>query len=282
MKKSINAWSFPQSYTSEDVIDTAKKYGFDAVEFNVELPGCDFLSSFTLDTPDERVAEVGRYAKENGIELIGVSSSMQGVWADTARETVELRERMLRKMLSVATILGTDTILLAPGGMKDGMLLDQSRKNSIASLKSVAPIIRESGIKAGIENIGNFFFMSPYDVVSFLRELDEDVYYSYLDLGNMLAYSKSEYWADVIAPYIVRIHIKDLKRFEYSKYGGVPCDLLRGDWDYKATMRALKQHGFDGHLTAEVKKFNPEQSDDEYFKAVSDAEDVIIDYYNSI
>ncbi len=36
MKKSINAWAFPDEMSFEEVFATAKKYGFEAIELNVE------------------------------------------------------------------------------------------------------------------------------------------------------------------------------------------------------------------------------------------------------
>ena len=74
-------------------------------------------------------------------------------------------------------------------------------------------------------------------------------------------------------------HIKDFKRNGGINSGGVFCNLLEGDLDFKKAMAAMKRRGFDGYLTAEV--FKPEnQTYEEFFAAVSSAEDVIIGYYN--
>lgn len=282
MKKSINAGSFPDSYTQEQVIAAAKRAGFDAIEFNFEIKSRGRCASFFLDTEDKFIEYIAKKTHEAGLEVVSVSSSLPILWSLKTQQAEELRVRALKKLLKIARIFGADTVLLVPGGMPEGMLLSEARKNSIEALKSVIPIIKESGITVGLENVGNFFFMSPYDVVSFLKELDSDVFASYLDLGNMLAFSKSEYWADVLAPYVKRVHIKDLKRFSYSKYGGEYCQLLEGDWDYKLTMQVLKRHGFDGYLTAELLKYDESLTDEEYIQRIADAEGVIIDYYNSI
>ena len=41
MKKSINAWAFPEEMTFEDIFETAKKYGFEAIELNVDAIGAN-------------------------------------------------------------------------------------------------------------------------------------------------------------------------------------------------------------------------------------------------
>ena len=164
--------------------------------------------------------------------------------------------------------------------MKNGMLLSEARANSIASLKEMIPIIKESGITVGLENVWNGFFLSPYDMVSFLKELDSDVFKLYFDLGNMVAFSNSEYWCDIVAPYITKIHIKDYKRNVGINSGGKFCQLLDGDLNFKEAMKALKKHGFDGYMTAEVTKSDPEMSYADYFKSIADAEEIIAKYYD--
>lgn len=280
MKKSINAWTFPGSYTFDEVLEAAKKAGFDAVEFNLDKVGVDSKHAFTLETDEEQIKAVAKKARQLCIKLVSVSSSLHnGIWSQTDPETVKYREKVLKKQLRIAQLLGADAILLVPGGMKDGMLLSEARANSVASLKGMISIIKESGITVGLENVWNGFFLSPYDMVSFLKELDSDAFALYFDLGNMVAFSNSEYWCDIVAPYITKIHIKDYKRAGGINSGGKFCQLLEGDLDFKAAMRILKKNGFDGYMTAEVSKSDPNMSDSDYFASISAAEDVIAGYY---
>jgi hexulose-6-phosphate isomerase len=281
MKKSINAWTFPPEYTFTEVLEAAKTAGFDAVEFNLDAIGVSSKHAFTLESDESLIAEVSEKARELGIKLVSVSSSLHnGIWSKTDEKTAQYREAVLKKQLSIAKILGADAILLVPGGMSDGMLLDEARKNSLISLKKMIPMIKESGVTVGLENVWNGFFLSPYDMVSFLKELDSDAFALYFDLGNMVAFSNSEYWCDIVAPYITKIHIKDYKRNGGINSGGKFCQLLEGDLDFKTAMAVLKKHGFDGYMTAEVGKSDPEMSYRDYFKSISDAEDIISKYYD--
>ena len=187
--------------------------------------------------------------------------------------------KVLKAELNAAKVLGADTILVVPGGMNENLTLKQSRINSIKNLKSAEDMIRASGVTVALENICNGFFLSPYDMLSFLDELNSDVFALYLDLGNMLAFSNAEYWAEIVGSRTARIHIKDFKRTNGINKGGVFCELLQGDVNFKAAMAALKKEGFDGYMTAEVFKAEGVEWDD-FFASVSKAEDVIAGYYN--
>ena len=281
MKKSINAWTFPKSYTFDDCLEAAKAAGFDALEFNLDAVGVDSKHAFTLESSEEMISSVAEKAKEIGIRVVSISSSLHnGIWSQTDPETAEYREKVLKNQLRIAQIFGADAILLVPGGMKNGMLLSEARANSIASLKKMIPAIKESGVTVGLENVWNGFFLSPYDMVSFLEELGSDAFALYFDLGNMVAFSSSEYWCDIVAPYITKIHIKDYKRNGGINSGGKFCQLLEGDLNFKEAMRILKKHGFDGYMTAEVGKSDPDMSDSDYFASIAAAEDVIAGYYD--
>lgn len=279
MKKSINAWTFPNEYSFEDCLREAKAAGFEAVEFNLDRENAGH--SFTFDTTDEEILEVKALCEKYGIIPCSVSSSMHAhSWGRLEPEKREYCKKVLVTELNIAKLLGADSILLVPGGMLDGMSLDESWKNSIANLKAVEPIIRESGITVALENVWNGFFLSPYDMVRFLDELDSDVFALYFDLGNMVAFSNSEYWAEIVGSRTAKIHIKDYKRNGGINRGGVFCNLLEGDTNFELAMAALKKCGFDGYLTAEVSKLDDKMSWQDFFLSIVKAEEVIKGYYD--
>jgi hexulose-6-phosphate isomerase len=280
MKKSINAWTFHNEYTFRDCLAAARDAGFDAIEFNLDADGKS-AHSFYLTTTDEEILAVRALCTEYGITPVSVSSSMHGgLWSRTEPECVEKAKKIITQQLNIARLLGADTILVVPGGMRDGMILSESRKNSIANLKAVEPIIRASGVKVGLENVWNGFFLSPYDMMSFLDELDPELFGLYYDLGNMVAFSDTVNWTDIVAPRTLKIHVKDYKRTGGINRGGVFCQLLEGDVNFEVAMQQLKAAGFDGYLTAEVFKDDDAMSWQDYFASISAAEEKIIEFYN--
>ena len=282
MKKSINAWTFPDALDFEACLVAAKEAGFDAVEFNLDRETSASAHSFKLSTPDEVIYEVAELVKKHGMEIASISSSLHsGIWPRTSAEDVQYARDVLRKQLFIAKALGADGILVVPGGMGDGILLSESRERSLANLKAALPIIEEFGIKVGLENVWNGFFLSPYDMVSFIDEIGHPLVGAYFDIGNMVAFSDSVFWTDVIASRTFKVHVKDFKRNGGRiNCGGVFCQLLDGDVDFERVMAILKRDGFDGYITSEVFKGDLDMSDADYYKLISDAETKIIEFYN--
>lgn len=278
MKKSINGWSFPAEYTFEECLAAAKKAGFDAIEFNVDRENKGH--SFTAETTDEEILAVKALCEQYGVLPISISSSLHhGIWSKTAEADVAYAMGVLKTQLNVAKLIGADTILVVPGGMHEGISLAQARANSLKNLKAAEGMIRESGVTVGLENVWNGFFLSPYDMLSFLDDLGSGVFALYFDLGNMVAFSTSEYWCEIVGSRAAKIHIKDYKRNGGINSGGKFCDLLTGDLNFRAAMAAMKAQGFDGYLTAEVGK-GADVSWEDFFASVAAAEETIIGYYN--
>ena len=117
-------------------------------------------------------------------------------------------------------------------------------------------------------------------MIRFIDELDSDMFGAYFDLGNMVAFSDTVHWADIVGARTLKIHVKDYKRDGGVNRGGKFVQLLDGDVDFKRSMEILKAHGFDGYLTAEVFKDDPEMSDIDYLASIVEAEKTIQKYYD--
>ena len=280
MKRSINAWTFPDKYTFEDCFAAAAKVGFDAIEFNVDTVGRS-AHSFSLETTDADISEVASLAKKYRIECPSVSTSLTaGLWAKADEESRAKIFAIVEMQLKIAKGLGADTILTVPGGMTDGMLLSEAWANSIKNMKDFMPVVEKYGVKVGLENVWNAFFLSPYDMVRFIDELGSDMFGAYFDLGNMVAWSDTVHWADIVGSKTFKIHVKDYKREGGVNRGGKFVQLLEGTVDFKRSMEILKARGFDGYLTAEVFKDDPDMSDIDYLASIVEAEKTIQKYYD--
>ena len=123
--------------------------------------------------------------------------------------------------------------------------------------------------------------MSPFDMVNFIDNIDCPYVGAYYDVGNVIAFSWSEYWIEILANRIHNVHIKDFKRNGNINSGGSFVDLLVGDVNWSAVIPALKQAGFDGYLTAEVFIGDSTSTKDYtcFYKDVSSAMDKIIAEY---
>ena len=268
MKTSINAWSVKDDIDFADMFREISAAGFDGIELNLDARGS--AHSLTMDTPDSVLCEIRALSRKYALPVVSISSSMHGgMWGDHDPAVREQAKAVLRRQIELAEKLGADAILAVPGGMCEGRTLLDSWKNSVLAMREVADEVAESGITVGIENVWNGFFTSPFDMLHFLSELDSPGFAVYFDAGNMHAFSQTDHWAEILAGKIVKVHVKGYRRTNGAiNQGGVWCDIADSDIRWDKAIPALKKGGFDGYLTAEVKKTDPDMSWEEYYRSV--------------
>ena len=115
-------------------------------------------------------------------------------------------------------------------------------------------------------------------MVSMFEEIDSPKIGAYFDAGNMLAFSVSEYWTEVLGKWIGYVHVKDYKRNGGLNSGGTWQDITHGSGNWKAIIPALRKAGFDGYLTGEVFKSDADMSFEDYYKKVASEIGEIITY----
>jgi len=268
MKKSLNAWTVEGSLNFEETFAAVSAAGFDGIELNVDGSG---VHSITMSTTKEEFAAIRALSEKYNLPVVSISTSLWGGGTKMGiPENWEEGRALLRKQLEAAEELGAGGILIVPGGMGGEITLDIARKNSIAFLKSMKDEIDAQNIFVGVENVWNGFFLSPYDMASFIDEVDSPKIGAYLDAGNMLAFSISEYWVEVLGSRTGCVHVKDYKRSGGLNSGGTWQDITHGSANWKAIIPELKKAGFDGYLTGEVFKADADMSWTDYYKKVAD------------
>ena len=275
MKKSMNAWCVDGALGMEEMFEAVSRAGFDGIELNVDGPGA--AHALSMETTAEDYAAIRSYSAKYNLPVVSISTSLSGGMSGIPERWGEYR-RLLRKQIEAARELGAYGILTVPGGMGGDITLKTARENSIAFYRSVKDEIEESGIFVGLENVWNGFFLSPYDMTSMLEEIGSKKIGAYFDAGNMLAFSVSEYWAEVLAGWIGCVHVKDYLRAGGINSGGTWVDITKGSANWAAIIPALKKGGFDGYLTGEVGKTEPDMSWDDFYAMVAGQIGEIISY----
>ena len=266
MKKALNAWTVEGSLGMEAMFEAVSRAGFDGIELNVDAPGASH--GLSMNTTEEDYALIRSYSERYRLPVVSISTSLSGGMSGHPERWEDYR-RLIRKQIEAAKALGAKGILTVPGGMNADLTLKAARETSIAFYKTVKDEIEASGILVGLENVWNGFFLSPYDMTSMLDEIDSPAIGAYFDAGNMLAFSVSEYWAEVLAGRVICVHVKDYKRHGGLNSGGTWEDITEGSANWAAIVPALKKGGFDGYLTGEVGKADPDLSWDDYYKKVA-------------
>ena len=263
MKKGISIWAFGDK-SVRDSIDLAKKAGYDGIELALNESG-----EMGLQTTEQELLEIKQYAADRGVELPSVATGLYWSYSltddDPAKraKALEIAETQIR----FAKILGGTAVLIVPGAVSVDFApelgvvdYDVVYERSLYAFETIKKVAEREQIHVGIENVWNRFLLSPMEMRDFIDRIGSPYVGSYLDVGNVLYAGYPEQWIKILGKRIKRVHFKDYRKAVGTLDGFV--DLLAGDIDYPAVVRALEAAGYDNYCTAEMippYKFYPEQ-----------------------
>jgi L-ribulose-5-phosphate 3-epimerase len=250
MKKAINAWSVPGSVSFEEMFKSISAAGFEGIELNVDGAGAS-SHSLTLESGRSDYDRINALSCQYNLPVCSISTSLYGGTLGSNNELERERgKNVLRKQLECASALGADGILVVPGGIGDDTSIWNAHENSKQSLMEMVPEIEQAKIKVGLENVWNGFFASPMDMVRLIDELNCTYVGAYFDVGNVAINSYPEYWIEILAHRIFKIHVKDFLHSGWNQ--GSFVNLLQGDIRWDRVVKVLAAAGYDGFLTAEL------------------------------
>lgn len=181
-------------------------------------------------------------------------------WKQTLTHNDErIREEGLQGVLTTlrdAKAYGATSILVVPGVCNEEVPYDLAWERSIAQIQKAVPLAKELGVAISIENVWNNFILSPLEAVRFLDEIGEPSHVVgwHFDIGNVLRYGWPEQWIKVLGKRINRIHVKEYSTKKMKDEGvwkGFDVDLLEGDNNWPAIMKALDDAGYEGWAISE-------------------------------
>jgi L-ribulose-5-phosphate 3-epimerase len=243
-KKAVMYGMIGEGKTVLDKFRILKDCGFDGVEMD---------SPTGLNRDD-----IKRASEETGILIEGEVDSAH--WRETlTHNDPKMREagvRALETALRDCAFLGGTSVLLVPGVVDKSVSYDVAYRRSQENIRRVIPLAREVGVKIAVENVWNHFLLSPLEAARFIDEFEApDVMRWHFDIGNIIAFGWPEHWIRILGKRIVKLHIKEYSRTKQNKEGmgkGFDVELLEGDNDWPAVMKALDEVGYNTWACAEV------------------------------
>lgn len=256
MKKGISMWAFTDR-SPEVCFQLAQKYGFDGVEVALGENG-----PVKFDSTQDDIKQYRKVAESYGMSLYSLVCDLCWAYSLTSNSTdiCNKAEEMIITQLKIASWLGCDTILVLPG-MVQGLSpedeivpYDVVYNRSLEALKRLSKYAEKFGVTIGLENVWNKFLLSPLEMRDFIDKIGSSRVQAYFDVGNVVINGFPEQWIKILSNRIAKIHFKDYIRSNGTLDGFV--NILEGDVDYKAVMKALDEIGYNGWVTAEVFPIN--------------------------
>lgn len=254
MKKGINFWSFPDETPLRTAAETAKKAGFEGIEYCLAESG-----ELCTDSSEADILAVKRMTEDVGLEVSSLASWVPWENSLTSNEPAkrEIAKDVVKKLIDAAAILETDTVLVVPGYVGVDFVAeseicdyDKVYERAFEAVSGLAVYAEAAGITIGIENVWNKFLLSPLEFRDFIDKIGSDYLGAYFDVGNVILTGYPEQWIRILGCRIKKVHFKDYRR-EPGGFGSF-VDLLSGDVNYPEVMKAFKEIGYDGYCNAEM------------------------------
>lgn len=258
MQTSINYWNFKGGLDgtlgAKDFVDQAKKLGFDAVEHTLEMKG-----DISLDVTEKNAREIADYTRKRGLDIAALATGLywQFSLTDPCAAVRKKAEAVLKKQIDVASWMKVGHILVVPGAV-DVFFMPKSKpvpydfvdKMARAAIKKAARYAEKKRVKICVENVWNKYLLSPLEMRDFVDYFDSPAVKVYFDLGNVIPWGYPEQWIRILKNRIGRVHVKDFD----AKIGTAAgfCELLKGSVNFRECMKALREIGYKGPLTAEI------------------------------
>jgi hexulose-6-phosphate isomerase len=243
LKKAVHLGMINIPGSIEEKFKLVKDLGFDGVE---------------LDSPTGlNRDEIAKALEKTGLEVSDVIDSIH--WSQTLSDpSADVRARGvegLKTALRDAKHWKCGSVLLVPAVVRKEVSYADAYTRSQEEIKKALPLAEELGVKIAIENVWNQFLLSPLEAARYVDELKSPAAGFHFDVGNVVTYGYPEQWIRILGKRIVRLHIKEYSRKKRDKEGpgsGFGVELLEGDCDWPAVMKALDEIGYEGWGTAEI------------------------------
>jgi len=157
--------------------------------------------------------------------------------------------------IDLAKFYGATSVLLVAGRVSEDMPYARNYEETQAIIREAIPYAEEQQIMLLVENVWNYFLITPLEMARYIDELDSDWVNVYFDVGNVARFGWPEHWIPVLGDRIKKLDIKEYsrtKRDEEGPWKGFNVEIGDGEIDWAAVRRELKAINYSGWATAEV------------------------------
>jgi hexulose-6-phosphate isomerase len=160
----------------------------------------------------------------------------------------------LQQALRDAKRYGASSVLFVPAVVNKQVSYADAYERSQDGIRKALPLAEDLGVKIALENVWNHFLLSPLEAAYYVDAFNSPWVGWHFDCGNIVNYGWPEQWIRTLNKRILKVHIKEFsrkKRDDLGLWKGFDVELLKGDNDWPAIMKALDEIGYQGWIIAE-------------------------------
>ncbi len=261
--RQINYWTiggFEGEKPIPQALAEARRMGFEGLEPTFGA-GCLHARISQADCKAIR-----RQARELGMPIRTLATG--NYWTQSLSDPrAAVRKRAVaftKEYLQVAKWLGAKVVLVIPGAV--AVPWDPSQpivpyqttwRHATASIRQCLSAARKLGVTMALENVWNWFLADPIAMKAFVDQFNSRYVGVYFDVGNCIINGYPEHWIEILGKRIAAVHFKNFSREDCAGgLHGFGDDLLKGDVDWKAVVKALRKVGYSEPITAEMIPFS--------------------------
>jgi L-ribulose-5-phosphate 3-epimerase len=257
IRKGVLFSMLPTSLTVAERFQLAREAGFEEVECGT--------------TPDPAKAEeLLAAAKNANIRIHSVMNSDHWRYPLSSPDPSVVARCIagMETSLRNAKLWGSDTVLLVPAVVNPEVSYRDAWERSQQHIRKLIPLAAELKVIIAVEEVWNKFLLSPIEFARYVDDFNSPWLKAYFDVGNVVLYGYPQDWIRTLGSRIVKLHLKD---FRFRKGVTEWVNLQEGDINWKQIYAALRETGYKGSATVELK-----DGDADYIKDVSRRVDTIL------
>jgi L-ribulose-5-phosphate 3-epimerase len=163
----------------------------------------------------------------------------------------------LKQGLQDAKAYGASSVLLVPAVVTKDVSYADAYQRSGDEIRKVVPLAESLGVAIAIENVWNQFLLSPLEAAQYVDSFKSPMVRWHFDVGNVVNQGWPEHWIRVLGSRIANVHVKEYSRKLRDTKGpraGFDVELMEGDSDWPAVMRALDDVKYTGWMITEQRR----------------------------
>lgn len=140
--------------------------------------------------------------------------------------------------------------------------LRESWNETIGVIRGGLDAAEKHQVKILVENVWAGFLISALDMERYVDEVNHPWFGAYYDVGNNVRWGVPQHWIQILGDRIGKLDIKEWDEKKHSSEGlraGFSSELGEGTIDWPAVRAALREIGFSGWATAEMRGGNRER-----------------------